>query len=112
MQTMQPAAPLILAKKINDVDTLRLVGRLDETVTAMSSMLDTLLDINQLEAGIVRREMIDFPINRVLEQKRAHAVRHAAAHHLGWRVVPSSLSVRSDPRLLEQMIRNLTRRTR
>ena len=26
---------------------------------------------------------------------------------LGWRVVPSSLSVRSDPRLLEQMIRNL-----
>ena len=32
---------------------------------------------------------------------------HAAAHRLGWRVVPSSLSVRSDPRLLEQMIRNL-----
>ena len=54
----------ILAKKINDEDTLRLVGRLDETVSAMSSMLDTLLDINQLEAGIVRREMVDFPINR------------------------------------------------
>ena len=97
----------ILAKKINDVDTLRLVGRLDETVSAMSSMLDTLLDINQLEAGIVRREMIDFPINRVLEQLRTQFTFHAAAHHLGWRVVPSSLSVRSDPRLLEQMIRNL-----
>ena len=97
----------ILAKKIEDEDTLRLVGRLDETVSAMSGMLDTLLDINQLEAGIVRREMVDFPINRVLEQLRTQFTFHAAAHHLGWRVVPSSLRVRSDPRLLEQMIRNL-----
>ena len=61
----------ILAKKIEDEDTLRLVGRLDETVSAMSSMLDTLLDINQLEAGIVRREMVDFPINAVLDHLRA-----------------------------------------
>jgi two-component system, chemotaxis family, CheB/CheR fusion protein len=97
----------ILAKKLKDETTLALVGRLEETVSAMSSMLDTLLDINQLEAGIVRREMVDFPINAVLEHLRTQFAFHAAAHRLGWRVVPSSLSVRSDPRLLEQMIRNL-----
>jgi len=51
----------ILAKRVKDETTLALVGRLDETVSTMSSMLDTLLDINQLEAGVVRREMIDFP---------------------------------------------------
>jgi two-component system CheB/CheR fusion protein len=73
----------------------------------MSSMLDTLLDINQLEAGTVRREMVDFPINSVLEHLRTQFSFHAAAHGLGWRVVPSSRSVHSDPRLLEQMIRNL-----
>ena len=73
----------------------------------MSSMLDTLLDIKQLEAGIVRREMVDFPINAVLDQLRTQFTVHAAAHGLGWRVVPSSLSARSDPRLLEQVIRNL-----
>jgi two-component system, chemotaxis family, CheB/CheR fusion protein len=97
----------MLAKKVKDETTLALVGRLDETVSTMSSMLDTLLDINQLEAGIVRREMVDFPINAVLEHLRTQFSFHAAAHRLGWRVVPSSLSVRSDPRLLEQMIRNL-----
>jgi two-component system CheB/CheR fusion protein len=43
----------------------------------------------------------------VLEQLRTQFTFHATAHRLGWRVVPSSLSVRSDPRLLEQMIRNL-----
>ena len=32
--------------------------------SAMSGMLDTLLDINQLEAGIVRREIVDFPDQR------------------------------------------------
>jgi two-component system CheB/CheR fusion protein len=97
----------ILAKQIKDETTLALVGRLDETVSAMSSMLDTLLDINQLEAGIVRREMVDFPINAVFDHLQTQFSFHAAAHGLGWRVVPSSLSVRSDPRLLEQMIRNL-----
>jgi len=97
----------ILAKKVKDETTLSLVGRLDETVSTMSSMLDTLLDINQLEAGIVRREMVDFPINAVLEHLRTQFTFHAAANRLGWRVVPSSLSVHSDPRLLEQMIRNL-----
>jgi two-component system, chemotaxis family, CheB/CheR fusion protein len=97
----------ILAKKVEDEATLRLVGRLDETVSAMSGMLDTLLDINQLEAGIVRREMVDFPIDGVLEQLRTQFTFHATAHRLGWHVVPCSLSVRSDPRLLEQMIRNL-----
>ena len=53
----------LLAKKVKDKAALRLVARLDETVSAMSGMLNTLLDINQLEAGIVRREMVDFPIN-------------------------------------------------
>jgi two-component system CheB/CheR fusion protein len=97
----------MLARKLKDDATLGLVGRLDETVSTMSSMLDTLLDINQLEAGIVRREMVGFPINAVLERLRTQFTFHAAARHLGWRVVPSSLRVHSDPRLLEQMIRNL-----
>ena len=97
----------ILAKKVKDETTLSLVGKLDETVSTMSSMLDTLLDINQLEAGIVRREMVDFPINVLLEHLQTQFSFHAASHGLGWRVVSSSLSVRSDPRLLEQMVRNL-----
>ena len=74
----------------------------------MSSMLDTLLDINQLEAGIVRREIVDFPIDaaaRAICGPVQLITRQRIG--LGWRVVPSSLSVRSDPRLLEQMIRNL-----
>ena len=44
----------VLARKIRDdrkEEALALVTRLDETPAAMSGMLNTLLGINQLEAG-------------------------------------------------------------
>jgi two-component system, chemotaxis family, CheB/CheR fusion protein len=97
----------MLEKRVSDDATLKLVHRIDETVRTMSSMLDKLLDINQLEAGIVRPVIIEFPILRLLEEMRTEFTYHTATNGLDWRVVPSSLVVRSDPRLLEQIIRNL-----
>ncbi|HEY5827076.1 MAG TPA: response regulator [Hyphomicrobiaceae bacterium] len=97
----------MLEKRVHDEATRRLVHRLDETVRTMSSVLDKLLDINQLEAGIVRPAIVDFPISRLLEEMRTEFTYHTETNGLGWRVVPSGLTVRSDPRLLEQILRNL-----
>ena len=87
----------MLEKRVRDEATLKLVHRLDETVSTMSSMLDKLLDINQLEAGIVRPAIVDFPIKRLLDEMRTEFTYHTATNGLDWRVVPSSLTVRSDP---------------
>ena len=97
----------ILEKRIHDETSLKLVRRLDETVGTMSSMLDKLLDINQLEAGIVRPEVVDFPISDLLAEMRTELTYHTATGGLGWSVVSNGLAVRSDPRLLEQIVRNL-----
>ncbi len=97
----------MLEKRFRDEPALKLVRRLDQTVNSMSSMLDKLLDINQLEAGIVRPAIIDFPIQRLLDELRTEFKYHTAIIGLDWRVVSSSLTVRSDPRLLEQIMRNL-----
>ncbi|WP_341991921.1 CheR family methyltransferase [Azorhizobium sp. AG788] len=100
----------VLARKIRDdkkEEALALVGRLDLTAAAMAGMLNTLLDINQLEAGTVRPELVTFPINDLLERLRDEFSYPAGAQKLILRVVPCGLSVHSDPRLLEQMIRNL-----
>lgn len=97
----------MLERRVHDQATLTLVHRLEETVSSMSGMLDKLLDINQLEAGIVRPAIVEFPIKHLLEEMRATFTYHAASNGLDWRVVPSSLMVRSDPVLLEQIIRNL-----
>ncbi|MDI4664120.1 response regulator [Xanthobacter autotrophicus] len=99
-----------LTRKIRDhkiEEAIALVARLDETAAAMSGMLNTLLDINQLEAGTVHPEFVSFPIGDMLERLRDEFSYHATAQKLVLRVVPCGLSVYSDPRLLEQMVRNL-----
>jgi two-component system CheB/CheR fusion protein len=95
----------IKGKKLEDA--LELLARLDGTAAAMSGMLNTLLDINQLEAGIVHAEMVGFPLAGLLDRLKDEFAYHAQAQNLLLRTVPSSLSAYSDPRLLEQMIRNL-----
>ena len=97
----------ILAKKVTDNEGQEIVVKLGDMIDAMSSMLNTLLDINQLEAGIVRAEIVDFPIDDLLTQLRTELAYAAGASGLGWHVVPCGLAVRSDPRLLAQILRNL-----
>jgi two-component system CheB/CheR fusion protein len=97
----------LLATRIKDHDTMKLIVRLDDTLKGMSAMLNTLLDINALEAGVVRADTVSFPINDLLEQLQTEFAYEAEARGLGWRVVRCGLSVHSDPRLLDQMIRNL-----
>ncbi len=97
----------ILASTVKDPAALKVVQRLGDSMEVMSGMLNKLLDINQLEAGIVQPQLENFPIDGLLERLRADFAEQAAAKFLGCRVVMSGLTVRSDAALLEQMIRNL-----
>jgi two-component system CheB/CheR fusion protein len=108
-QPLQTLALLqgLLAKTVSGAREKKLLARLDETLAAMSGMLNALLDINQIEAGVVHPDIIDFPIDLLLDRLRDEFSYHAQAKGLGFHVVPCGLSIVSDPRLLEQMIRNL-----
>ncbi|WP_394023110.1 chemotaxis protein CheB [Xanthobacter flavus] len=97
----------LLAKVSSGEKAERLVKRLDETISAMSGMLNALLDINQIEAGTIKAEIVTFPINDLLDRMREELTYHARGAKLSLSVIPCSLSVESDPRLLEQMLRNL-----
>lgn len=85
----------------------QLVSRMDDALGAMSGMLDTLQEVNQIEAGIIRAEVVCFPLRDMLVRLGAEFTEHAEAQGLGMRVVPCGLLVESDPHLLEQMLRNL-----
>jgi two-component system CheB/CheR fusion protein len=97
----------ILAAKVKEPETLKLVARLGDSLDAMSGMLNKLLDINQLEAGIVKPERENFAIGNLLDRLRGEFTEQAKSKGLGCSVVSSSQRVHSDPTLLEQMIRNL-----
>lgn len=97
----------LLAKTVEGERAQKLVARLGDTLGAMTSMLNTLLDINQIEAGTVRVDIVTFPIKELLLRLRDEFTYEAQAQGLSLRVVPCGLMIHSDPRLLEQMIRNL-----
>ena len=108
-QPLQTLALLqgLLATRVAGTASERLVARLDDTVGAMSGMLNTLLDINQIEAGIVRADVVTFGIGDLLGRLKDAFAYHAEAQGIGFRVMPCALAVSSDPRLLEQILRNL-----
>ena len=108
-QPMQSLAFLqgLLAQAVKSDRAKELVERFDQTLSAMSGMLNTLLDINQIEAGVVRPEIVTFPIGEMLDRLRDEFTYQARAQVLEFDVSPCGLSIRSDPRLFEQMTRNL-----
>lgn len=97
----------MLARTAEAPPAQQLIVRMEETLGAMSGMLNALLDINQIEAGTVEVEKRGFPIEEVLGRLRDEFSYHAQAKGLAFRAVPCSAIVHSDPRLLEQMLRNL-----
>jgi signal transduction histidine kinase/CheY-like chemotaxis protein len=90
-----------------DKELRRLVEQIDGSVSALDSLFTSLLDISRLDAGIVQSWPRIFPIRPLLE--RVCRDHEAEARMKGIRLVlrRSSLAVRTDPILLERILRNL-----
>jgi two-component system CheB/CheR fusion protein len=108
-QPLQTLALLqgLLAKTVTDEKSRDLVLRIDETLAAMSGMLNTLLDINQIEAGVIRPERSPFTVASLFSRLRDEFTYFTQTKGLELRILGSSAVVVSDPQLLEQMLRNL-----
>jgi len=81
--------------------------QLEHGLGALKALLDSLLDVSQLDAGIVRPEITDFPISAVLDEIAASYGPVAAAKGLEWQVTSCTEWVRSDMTLLGRVLRNL-----
>lgn len=97
----------LLARRVQDAKAQELLTRFEETLGAMSGMLNALLDINQIEAGTVKADIKDVCVQKILTKLRQELTLTGQAKGLDFRVVDSSLIVHTDPNLLEQMLRNL-----
>lgn len=85
----------------------RLVGQIGGSVAAMDGLFNSLLDISRLDAGVVETQIEDFPIEPLLERVCRDCL--AEAESKGLRLIWSRCSaiVRTDPFLLERILRNL-----
>ncbi len=97
----------MLAKSVGDAESRMLVSRLDQTMQSINAMLNAMLDINQIEAGIVQADMMSVPANDLLIRLRDKFKDQAAAQGTQLRMVLCGASIATDPALLEQMLSNL-----
>ncbi len=84
-----------------------LMEKITGAVSGLSRMLDTLLDISKLEAGLVVAEQRAFAIEPLMRELSDEFQPLAEAKGLRMRWVPSSAVVFSDPDLLARILRNL-----
>ena len=77
----------LLGKAVEGDTARRLVSRLDTTLLSMSGMLDTLLDINQIDAGAVSPDVADLSLNPMFDRLRDDFLGTAQAQGLQLRMV-------------------------
>jgi PAS domain S-box-containing protein len=80
---------------------------LEAGLGALKALLDSLLDVSKLDAGMVRAEITEFPIAAVLDEIAVSYAPIASAKGLDWCIEPCADRVRSDRTLLGRMLRNL-----
>jgi CheY-like chemotaxis protein/anti-sigma regulatory factor (Ser/Thr protein kinase) len=85
----------------------KLVNGMGRSLDTMTSILSSLLDVTRLESGNLRSSVSEFSLNEIFEPLAGDFGAHAQERGLRLRIVPSELIIRSDRRMLAEMIRNL-----
>ncbi|MDA8230013.1 MAG: PAS domain S-box protein [Magnetospirillum sp.] len=96
-----------LANKLRGHRAHSLVRDMQASLDGLNMLLESLLDVSRLDAGLVVPRMTDFGIGAVLDRLAADFAPLAADKGLTLRTVPSSAVVRSDPALLSRIVQNL-----
>jgi Na+/proline symporter/signal transduction histidine kinase/CheY-like chemotaxis protein len=84
----------------------RLAERVDASLRAAEELLDGLLDVSRLDAGVLRPSLSDFDAGELLRQLAAQSAPMAEARNIRLRVHAPPLVVHSDRRLLRRVLQN------
>ncbi len=84
-----------------------LVRNIDASLESVEEILSALLDISRLDAGALKPEIADFPIQEVLAPLAREFAPAAERKGLRLKVMPCRVWVRTDRRLLRRLLQNL-----
>src|SRR3984957_2726920 len=83
-----------------------LASRIDDSMRAAEELLTALLDSARLDSGVLKPDIISFPIIDLLEELRRQYAPLAQARRLQLRIVASHEVVRSDRSMLRRILQN------
>jgi PAS domain S-box-containing protein len=96
-----------LAQRPLPDDIRAIVGKIEGSLEALEHLLDTLLDISRLDAGVVEAHCVGFSVQELFKRLALEYVPLAESAGLSMRFVATTAAARSDPALLERILRNL-----
>lgn len=96
-----------LRRTVKDELSLEMVQSQQNSLDAMTNLLNSLLDISRLDAGKVEPEFEDFRIQRLIDRLHAEFSRQARQKGLSFNGdACEQVVIRSDPNLLGEIIQN------
>lgn len=97
----------VLAGRPLEGDAADIVERLRKSAASVAALLESLLDISKLDAGVVRAAPRPIPLAPLLEHLWDSFCPTAEELGVSLSAVPADLWVMSDPALLERILQNL-----
>lgn len=95
-----------LRQRLEDKSNLDIVNKVEAVSITFGGLLNSLLDVSQLEAGGIKPQYEDYPVQGMVRRLSLSFQPMAQEKGLELKVIPSSAVVRSDPALLEQIVSN------
>ncbi len=96
-----------LRRTVKNARALEMIEHQEHSLTAMTNLLNSLLDISRLDAGAVTPELEEFPMQRLVDRLSPELARQARHKGLEFASCACQSTVRSDPNLLGEVIQNL-----
>ena len=96
-----------LRRTVKDERALEMIESQEHSLTAMTNLLNSLLDISRLDAGAITPDLEEFPMQRLVDRLSAEFSRQAQHKGLIFESNSCSSVVSSDPNLLSEIIQNL-----
>lgn len=96
-----------LAENARGTGHAELADNVEASLNAVEEILSALLEMSRLDAGKMKAELSVFPINDLLKQLQIEFEPVAAAKGIKLKIMPCSLHVHSDRRLLRRLLQNL-----
>lgn len=96
-----------LRRTVKDPLAKEMVESQQQSLDAMTNLLNSLLDISRLDAGVIEPEIEDISIQRLFGRFSAEFARQARHKGLQFQCEDCPTIVRSDPNLLAEILQNL-----
>ena len=96
-----------LRRRLPDGESGEMIGNVDQSLSSLRSMFDTLLDMSKIEAGLIKPNPAPLALSEFFASIAPGFAATAHERSIEFRVVPTSAHAIADRTLLELALRNL-----